>query len=107
MYTQEVAAIAAVHTIHAAQTQYHSNFGHYAGSLRDLAAADMIGARLATGADLGYNFVMTMTPDGYTIRAGPIEFNRTGSRTFYSDQTMVIHEHYGPEPATAQDLESK
>jgi hypothetical protein len=107
MYTQEVAAIAVVRTIQTAQTQYRSQFDHCAGSLRELGAADLIDARLASGSVQGYNFAMTITSDGYTISATPIEFNRTGSRTFYSDQTMVVHEHYGPEPATARDPESK
>ena len=31
----------------------------------------------------------------------------SGSRTFFSDQNMTVHEHYGPEPATQQDPESK
>jgi hypothetical protein len=105
MYKQEVAAIAAVRTIHTAQTQYRSNFHRYAGSLQELAAAGTI--QLATGANLGYSFEMAGTQDGYTINARPAAFNSTGSRTFYSDQTMVIHEHYGPEPATAQDPETK
>jgi hypothetical protein len=107
MYTQEAAAIVAVRTIQTAQTQYRSQFNHYARSLQELGAAGMIDARLASGSVQGYNFAMTTTSDGYTISATPIEFNRTGSRTFYSDQTMVVHEHYGPEPATARDPESK
>jgi hypothetical protein len=105
MYTQEVAAIAAVRTIHTAQTQYRSNFHRYAGSLQELAAAGTI--QLATDTNPGYNFEMAGTQDGYTISARSAVFNSTGSRTFYSDQTMVIHEHYGPEPATMDDPETK
>jgi hypothetical protein len=72
MYTQEVAAIAAVRTIHTAQTQYRSNFHRNAGSLQKLAAAGTI--QLATGANLGYSFEMAGTQDGYTISARPAVF---------------------------------
>ena len=50
---------------------------------------------------------MTGNQGGYVVAAVPAVFNTDGSRTFYSDQSMVVHEHYGPEPATAQDPESK
>jgi prepilin-type N-terminal cleavage/methylation domain-containing protein len=117
MYTQEVAAIAAIRTIHTAQTQYYSQFSRYATSLAELgppasgsanaSAADMIGNDLANGKKQGYVFTVTPNQGGYIVLAMPEVFNTGGSRTFYSDQTMVVHEHYGPEPATAQDPESK
>ena len=34
-------------------------------------------------------------------------WNSSGSRSFYSDQTMVVHYNDGPEPATAQSKEMK
>jgi hypothetical protein len=107
MYAQEVAVIAAVRTINVAQTQYRSKLHRFAGSFRELAAADIITDELASGAWHGYDFLIAATRDRYTIDARPNVFNSNGSRTFYSDQTMVIHEHYGPEPATAQDPVSK
>ena len=113
MYTQEIAAAAAIRTIHTAQTQYYSQFNRYATSLAELgppasgaanaSAADMIGADLANGKKGSYIFTVTGTPGGYTIQAIPEFFNTSGTRTFFSDQTMEVHEHYGPEPATPQD----
>jgi hypothetical protein len=41
------------------------------------------------------------------INANPVSYGNTGNRTFYSDQTMVIRENYGPEPATASSKEMK
>jgi uncharacterized surface anchored protein len=67
----------------------------------------MIGNDLANGLKTGYRFTVTGTPGGYVVNAIPENFNSTGSRTFYSDQSMVVHEHYGPEPATLQDPELK
>jgi hypothetical protein len=34
------------------------------------------------------------------VNANPVVFGSDGIRTFYSDQTMVIRENYGPEEAT-------
>jgi type II secretory pathway pseudopilin PulG len=117
MYTQEVAALAAIRTIHTAETEYYSQFSRYATSLAELgppasgsanaSAADMIGNDLANGKKQGYVFTVTGNQGGYVVSAVPAVFNTDGSRTFYSDQSMVVHEHYGPEPATAQDPESK
>ena len=117
MYTQEVAAMAAIRTIHTAETQYYSQFNRYATSLAELgppasgsanaSAADMIDNSLANGKKQGYIFTVTGNQGGYIVQAMPDVFNTGGSRTFYSDQTMAVHEHYGPEPATAQDPESK
>ena len=68
-------------------------------------AADLMSADLASGDKQGYLFTMTGTPAGYTISAVPKSFGATGSRTFYSDQTLVMREHYGPEPATVNGKE--
>jgi len=115
MYSQETAAIGAIRTLHTAQVQYNSQFGKFAQSLAELgppqsgaagpSAADLIGNDLAGGEKSGYKFTLTGNPGGYVINANPVAFNSTGSRTFYSDQTMVIRENYGQEPATATSKE--
>ncbi|SRR5579883_848557 len=115
MYSQETAAIAAIRTLHTAQVQYNSQYGRYATSLAELgppasgaagpSAADLIGNDLSNGEKSGYKFTLTGTQGGYVINANPIAYNSSGSRTFYSDQSMVIRENYGPEPATATSKE--
>jgi type IV pilus assembly protein PilA len=102
-------------TIHTAQTQYQSQFGRFATSLTELGppqsgqpgpqSADLIDNNLATGEKSGYKFTVTGNQSGYVISAVPVAYNSTGSRTFYSDQTMQIRQNYGPEPATAQSPE--
>jgi len=117
MYSQEVAAIAAIKTIHTVQVQYYSQYGKYAASLTELgppasgtaspSAADLISSDLAGGEKQGYKFTMTGNPGGYVVNATPVAFNSSGSRTFYSDQSMTIHQNYGQEPATANSPEAK
>jgi type IV pilus assembly protein PilA len=115
MYAQETAALKAIQSIHTAQVQYASQFGRFATSLAELgppasgqpnvAASDLIPSDLATGEKQGYRFTLTGNQAGYTINAIPVAYGTTGSRTFFSDQSMVVRENYGQEPATAQSKE--
>jgi prepilin-type N-terminal cleavage/methylation domain-containing protein len=115
MYSQETAAIAAIRTLHTAQVQFYSQYNRYAASLTELgppasgsanaSAADLIGNDLSGGAKSGYKFTLSANQGGYVINANPEAFNSSGSRTFYSDQSMVIRENYGPEPATVASKE--
>ncbi|HZT32506.1 MAG TPA: prepilin-type N-terminal cleavage/methylation domain-containing protein [Bryobacteraceae bacterium] len=117
MYAQETAAIAAIKTLHSAETQYFSQFGRFAANLTELgppasgqpgpSGADLIPGDLAAGDKSGYKFTVTGGPSGYTISAVPIAYNSTGSRTFFSDQSLVIRENYGQEPATVNSKEIK
>jgi type IV pilus assembly protein PilA len=117
MYSQETAAIAAIKTIHTAQVQYYSQFQKYATSLAELgppasgaagpSAADLIGNDLANGVKSGYKFSVTGNQGGYIVTAVPETYNVTGSRTFYSDQSMTVRQNYGQEPATATSPEMK
>ena len=59
------------------------------------------------GTKQGYKFTLTPTPGGYQINANPENYGSSGSRAFFSDQTMVIRENYGPEPATANSKEMR
>jgi prepilin-type N-terminal cleavage/methylation domain-containing protein len=115
MSARETAAMGAIRTIHTAQTQYSSQFGRYASSLVELgppasgqegpAAANLIPSDLASGLKGGYKFVVELTQTGYKVIATPEAYNNTGRRSFYSDQTMVLRENWGPDPATANSPE--
>lgn len=111
MFMRETAAVKAIQTIHQMEVQYQSQYGKYATSLAELgpptsgaagpSAADLIGSDLANGEKQGYKFALTSTPGGYVINANPVNYGSSGSKTYYSDQSMVIRENTGPEPATA------
>ena len=115
IYVRETAAINAIKTIHSVQVQYQSQYGRFATSLAELgppqsgqpgpAASDLIGRDLSEGEKQGYKFTLTGTNGGYVINANPVTYGTSGSRSFYSDQTMVVRENYGPEPATANSKE--
>ncbi len=117
MLAREQAAIRQIGTIHQAETQYYSQFGNYAQSLAALGppasgapgpnASDIIPKNLADGKNSGYLFTVTGSPTGYSVTAVPEAFNSTGSRTFFSDQTLVIRQSYTAEPATATSPELK
>lgn len=117
MQAFETGAIKAIQTIHTAQAQYYSTFGKYATTLTELgpptsgnanaSAGDLISADLAAGEKGGYKYTMAATPEGYTINANPTVFNNTGSRTFYSDQNLTVHQNFGREPATVTSPEIK
>lgn len=115
MLAREQAAIRQITTIHQAETQYYSQYGQYAATLLQLgppasgasgpAAADIIPKNLADGKNSGYIFTVNGTPTGYSVTAVPEAFGNSGSRTFYSDQTLVIRQNFTAEPATATSPE--
>jgi hypothetical protein len=107
-FSQEITAIRALRTIHTAQVQYFSQYGESAASLKELGPpAGLIDGELASGTKDGYRFTMTGNASGYAIHADPESHGKSGSRTFYSDQTMKIRQNYGQEPATINSPEMK
>ena len=117
MYSQEMAAIRQISTVHTAQTQFYSQFGKYATNMAELgppasgqagpSAADLIPGDLALGHKSNYQFILQGGPSGYTLNVNPDVYNSTGRRSFFSDQTLVIRENWGPEPATVNSKEIK
>jgi prepilin-type N-terminal cleavage/methylation domain-containing protein len=115
VFARDMGAQKAIQTIHQMEVQYQSQYGRYANSLAELgppasgaatpAAADLIDATLAGGVKAGYKYTLTGGNGGYVITAVPESFGSSGSRTWYSDQTMTIHYNPGPEPATANSPE--
>jgi type IV pilus assembly protein PilA len=113
----ETIVIREVQTIAQAQSQYLSQFGRYAATLTELgpsrgaadspAAAGLIPAKLASGEKNGYLFTLTSTPGGYFVNATPKTFGSMGRRTFYLDQNGVVHENWGPQPATDASPEAR
>jgi Tfp pilus assembly protein PilE len=106
MHTEETAAMQAIRTLHTARMQCFSQNNHYAASLREL-AGKWITADLASGVKGGYKFRLDDSPSGYVIHAEPVKYGVNGKRTFYSDETMILRQHEGLEPANADSEEAK
>lgn len=97
-------ALSSIRALQAAQSQFHSQFGRYAASIDELKAAGMpLGLPPASG----YRLALTSAANGYVIHAEPLRYGDTGDRSFYADQTMVIRQSRGPQPATANSPEVK
>ncbi|HEY3936915.1 MAG TPA: prepilin-type N-terminal cleavage/methylation domain-containing protein [Bryobacteraceae bacterium] len=119
MHSQEMAALAEVHTINQVQIQYQSQFGKFATTIGQLGppassgaaegpeAAGLIPSSLASGNASGYVFTVTQTQGGYAVIAVPKTFGSTGRRTFYSDQTDVVRENWGQDPPNPNSPEVK
>ena len=116
LHADEMRAIRAIRIITAGETQYLSQFGKYATSLAALGppgndilpgpqAADLIPSSLASVQKDGYLFTVAATQSGYSIHAEPLVFAKTAARTFFSDQTMIIRQNKGTQPATADSPE--
>ncbi|HEX3876945.1 MAG TPA: prepilin-type N-terminal cleavage/methylation domain-containing protein [Bryobacteraceae bacterium] len=115
MFARDMGAQKAIQTIHQVEVQYQSQYGRYANSLTELgppasgasspASADLIDNSLAGGVKGGYKYTVTGGNGGYVVTAVPETFGTSGSKTWYSDQTMVIHYNLGPELATASSPE--
>ena len=114
---REMAVIREIGSIHQAETQYYSQFGKYATNLVQLGppvsgadgpeAANIIPKVLADGKKNGYIYTLAATAGGYSVQAVPESFGNSGRRTFYSDQTLVIRNNWGQEPATPASPEIK
>ena len=119
MNANETGAIQALRTITTAEIQYQSQFGEYATNLAQLGppgaagaaegpqASGLIPSNLATGNSSGYVFTVTQAPTGYAVVAIPKTFNSTGRRTFYTDQSGIVHQNWGSDPATPTSPELK
>src|SRR5581483_745554 len=112
-YAQEMAAVKAISTIHTAEAQYYSQYGQYATALTQLGpptngapgpnGADLIDRDLASGDKGGFKFNLQPLQSGYSVLVTPDAYGASGTHTYYSDQSMSIHQHSGQEPATAND----
>jgi len=105
----EIAALRALQIITICQTVYRSEFGRYASSLAELgpSGANLIPASLALGQAGGYSFTLSGSDLRYVLNAAPHRFGKDGKRTFYTDQTMIVHQNWGQEPASADSPEFK
>jgi type IV pilus assembly protein PilA len=117
MDANEMAVVRDLQFINTMQVQYKSEFQRFAATLAELGppasgepgpqAADLIPAALSSGDKDGYLFTVTATPSGYKVNANPKIFQRSGHRTFYTDQNGIIRQNWSAKPANASSQEFK
>jgi len=88
----EAKAVREMHLPFRAQTQHRAQFGKYAASL------DELGPHAENDS---YLFAMVLTRTGYALLASPRIYLVDGRRTFYVNQSGVVHESRGDRPASA------
>lgn len=110
----EKSALAAMNQLAAAIEKYRVTYTHLPSALAELGPpekgapksdqAGLIDKDLATGRKDGYSFRYVIVgandsgaPAKYELAAIPIEYGRTGSRSFFRDSTGVVHgaDHQG------------
>lgn len=99
----EASAIYSVRQIVGAEATYSSTEGAGEfGSMEDLARTGLVNANLAAGVQSGYRFVLVATSDTCSVTAVPVEYGRTGTRSFYA--TCASEEiHYADKAGLAAD----
>ncbi|HET9530576.1 MAG TPA: prepilin-type N-terminal cleavage/methylation domain-containing protein [Blastocatellia bacterium] len=98
-------AVQSLRTIVTAEQIYEIKNKTYA-SLADLSGANLIDSNIASGAKSGYNFTLTMSPDGkkFTCIATPQDQPGVLNH-FFVDETGVIRSNTGaPADATSQPI---
>lgn len=111
----EMRAVGTLRFLSKAQAVYRKHHGEYAPGIRELRqpirgdagppAADLIPAEAFTASRADYNFIVAGGRQTFAIWALPVAFPKTGRRSFYTDETGVFRESWGPEPAHATSKE--
>lgn len=85
----EGTAIGLMYMIASLQEQYkiHKGAGSY-GTLEQLIAADLVPKEMVERS--GYKFEITFTGDKFELYAVPVEYGKTGTMSYFIDQTMVL-----------------
>ena len=100
---KERMALSALYMIAMAQEQYKkSKGGGSYGTLEQLIAEKLVSKEIIENS--GYKFEVTFTGDKFEISAAPLEYGKTGTMSYYMDNTRMIRgaDRSGA-PATASD----
>lgn len=89
MLANEKKAISVLYMISSAQFQYKSGKGNgNFGTLEQLIAGQLVSKEFMEGSS--YKFDMSVSADKFEISAVPVEYGKTGIRSFLIDQTFTL-----------------
>jgi len=99
----EAIAISVLHMIASGQANYKATAGNGTyGTLDELVEKKLVPKDVLD--KYGYNFVVTPNPHGFEAVATPMEYGKTGKRSFFIDQSNVVRgDDHGGGPATIAD----
>jgi len=102
----EGSAMHSLRTISQAQVTYQNTVEKYA-TLQELAASGLINPDLGSGTKNGYTFTVTLdseNPEAFEVTGVPVTYGKTGTRSFYIDETLVMRaaDNFGG-PSTKMD----
>lgn len=102
----ESAAISALRTIHSSAIGFRSVNVAYPPDLVSLSSSTpaYIDAALGKGERQGYNFSLSGTAVSFSATARPTIYQVTGVRSFFIDESGVLHWTDNDAPATVNDL---
>lgn len=100
----EMMAESLLRTIYSAEATYEETMGKASyGSLDQLVEAKLIGPKEMFD-HYGYKFEVTASGDHFEATATPVEYGKTGKRSFFVDQSGVVRgDDHGGGPANALD----
>jgi type II secretory pathway pseudopilin PulG len=102
----EGSAMHSLRMISQAEMTHQSTVAKY-GTLQELAASGLINPDLGSGTKNGYTFTVTLdseNPEAFEVTGVPVEYGKTGTRSFYIDETLVMRaaDNFGG-PSTKMD----
>lgn len=86
----ETAAMARIRAIAAAEARYQIDSGGEYGTMEQLIEKRFL-SDPSSGKLTGYRFDVQLKPGGFKITAVPEKFGVSGNRSFYMDETNVLH----------------
>jgi len=97
----ERTAMTKLWTIANAERMYKDKNPAY-GSVEELIQAQLLSEQALTSED--YKFEITITAEGYSISATPVEYGKSGKLSLFLDQTGILRgADHGGNPASASD----
>jgi hypothetical protein len=99
----EMIAISVLHLIANGEENYKKTAGNGSyGSIDDLVEHKMLGKEMLD--KYGYRFVISTNAHGFEAVATPVEYGKSGKRSFFTDQSGVVRgDDKGGGPATVAD----
>ena len=99
----EMIAISVLRLIANGEENYKKTAGNGSyGSIDELVARKMLGQEMLD--KYGYRFVISTNANGFEAVATPVEYGKSGKRSFFIDQSRVVRgDDKGGGPATVAD----